>query len=510
MDAPAATVDVDKDQNLTTTTPSPRLTDAPPDHSDDMASYEDHEDLLKDLLDIQYDELTYDYLTGVQKVAAALGSATMLRDCLIIRGDYVYLREEIERIQSHGRQAVAIVGQPGIGKTVFLLAILFYRLERKLPTAIQFRHNYCFIFDEQGVTAHSTDDVPSDRLSRCWALSDSNAIVHQPCADFQAYAALVVQASSPGPDRWKEWLRQKDGVTVAMELPTVLEIGAIIKELGGNTSSTYAYVAKWGPSIRTIVGIVLSGNPSAAEEVELDKANTAAVSICRAYSHYTIAEGSSLVFQRPCHKEGRRLYSLHPFIPTNHLANILESHRKRLKNADSLNLFALLSCHAYTRQAAGWTHEQRMHSRLLAGTEDAGRLQIFNSADGGSDYWLLPSAKLLPGTLAALTTVGGSQSFYWMPLASNFPGIDAVLGDATGRIFALQATIAKSHCSPLEGLRRLWSKLRPAVRTSCSLHVVVVADEHEIADKLVQQFSPELLTGWKEGLGSVSVWSCVL
>ena len=117
MDAPAATVDVDKDQNLTTTTPSPRLTDAPPDavHSDDMAIDEDHKDLLKDLLDVQYDELTYDYLNGVQKVAAALGSATMIRDCLVLRGDYVYLRKEIERLKSHGRQAVTIVGQPGIG-----------------------------------------------------------------------------------------------------------------------------------------------------------------------------------------------------------------------------------------------------------------------------------------------------------------------------------------------------------------------------------------------------------
>lgn len=114
-----------------------------------------------------------------------------------------------------------------LGKTTFLLYLLLYRLQRCCPTAIQLDPDYFFIFDNHGAKySHTNDHNP--RLRDCWALTDSNARVIQPCAAFLSLAKCVVQTSSPRRERWKEWLKQKMGMRIISELPTALEIGAIL------------------------------------------------------------------------------------------------------------------------------------------------------------------------------------------------------------------------------------------------------------------------------------------
>lgn len=66
------------------------------------------------------------------------------------------------------------------------------------------------------------------RLRQCWALADSNANILQPCSAFQSRALLLVQASSPEASRWKEWIKQKQGTCIVSELPTVMEIAAVL------------------------------------------------------------------------------------------------------------------------------------------------------------------------------------------------------------------------------------------------------------------------------------------
>jgi hypothetical protein len=112
-----------------------------------------------------------------------------------------------------------------LGKTTFLFYLLLYRLERKLPTAIQLGALHYFIFDEQGAKVHSLSE-PDLRLKECWALTDSNARVHQPCEPFDD-AKRVILASSPKPERWKEWLKQAEGRYIISDVPSVPEIAAI-------------------------------------------------------------------------------------------------------------------------------------------------------------------------------------------------------------------------------------------------------------------------------------------
>ena len=69
--------------------------------------------------EVQTDALTYDYLTGMKDVARRLDAVAMLQDCLVVRKEYFFLIEELEKLAIKPNRAVAILGQPGIGVSTF-------------------------------------------------------------------------------------------------------------------------------------------------------------------------------------------------------------------------------------------------------------------------------------------------------------------------------------------------------------------------------------------------------
>jgi hypothetical protein len=62
----------------------------------------------------------------------------------------------------------------------------------------------------------------------------------------------------------------------------------------------------------------------------------------------------------------------------------------------------------------------------------------------------------MSGTITSLAGAEPYTSFYWKPSVANYPGVDGVLGDTGGNIYAVQATIAGDHTSPVQGLKKLW------------------------------------------------------
>jgi hypothetical protein len=77
-----------------------------------------------------------------------------------------------------------------------------------------------------------------------------------------------------------------------------------------------------------------------------------------------------------------------------------------------------------------------MHERLGMGGKALSIFQGNNMKD------MQPSTHLLPGALAGLKEAGSSDSFYWIPSVANFPGVDGILGDTDGHVYAIQAMIA--------------------------------------------------------------------
>jgi len=116
---------------------------------------------------------------------------------------------------------------PYLGKSTFLYYVLLRRLEDKLPTAVQLTQRHYYIFDGSGAVVRPSSFFDS-RLSECWALTDSNANVTQPCEAFQSKALRIIQATSPKPARWNEWYKQRSGMWVIVDPPSVPEIAAIL------------------------------------------------------------------------------------------------------------------------------------------------------------------------------------------------------------------------------------------------------------------------------------------
>ena len=120
-----------------------------------------------------------------------------------------------------------LISIPYLGKSTFLVYLLLHRLERRLPTAVQLNADGYFIFNEQGAGFYPLN-THGPGLDACWALADSNEDVYQPCGPFRSRAKFTIQMSSPKPERWKEWIKQRYGVCFIMDLPTVPEMAAIV------------------------------------------------------------------------------------------------------------------------------------------------------------------------------------------------------------------------------------------------------------------------------------------
>ncbi|TPX36095.1 hypothetical protein SeLEV6574_g08093 [Synchytrium endobioticum] len=95
----------------------------------------------------------------------------------------------------------AIVGNAGIGKSLFLKYVLIERLLDALPTAIQ---RICLTTIIFPILVSDTSNITKPT----WALVDSNAEVVIPCHGFvENTQVLIIQATSPKLARYKEWTK---------------------------------------------------------------------------------------------------------------------------------------------------------------------------------------------------------------------------------------------------------------------------------------------------------------
>ncbi|KAI0685535.1 hypothetical protein C8T65DRAFT_712618 [Cerioporus squamosus] len=376
------------------------------------------------------------------------GRSTQLEDILVIRPEYVRLRETMETGYLQDAPAIVGTGNPGVGKTVCLLYLLLCRLERKLPTAIYLMYR-----------------------KESWALSDSNYDIVAPCAAFRRSRARLIHASSPRLDQWKGWMKYKRFSRVIIsDLPRPLEIGAIMKQLGLNTAEAYRFISKWGPCTRTILDL-LRRSPRALPEAEAQleyAARRAAAAICANPATF----GDNLV-QSAAASEGSTLLFISPYRP-------------RDPDTSELCCFDSLSSHALTRAGPAWNFERRVHGYLCS---DSPPLAIFNEHDSST---MQLSQRLLAGRAIGLARCGAYPSFYWLPLTTTYPGVDGVLAD-NGNVYAVWDHF---NCQVLD--KRVW-------------HVVFVTDSEGLAREQADKFAHEL-EDFTLGRAKirVQVWGCVL
>ncbi|RDX40177.1 hypothetical protein OH76DRAFT_1490510 [Lentinus brumalis] len=463
-------------------------------------------------------EWEYTCLHNMHSVVRACGGfVPSLQDILVIRPEYIWLRETIETGYLQTVKAVIVTGHPGIGKTVWLLYLLLHRLERKLPTAIHLFGDTFVIFDDNGATVRDAEDYVQ-MTNDYWALSDANITIRQPCLAFQGSEARIILASSPRPDRWKEWKKYHSGRLLVSDLPCLLDIGAIVRELGLDVAEAYRFTSKWGPCTRTILALLnASSDERASIEKDLTKtAKTAAKAICADPAAYAYPEtqrtpsvGFTILFASPYRlldpDTSQVVGSVHMnySIPTIHLSQIFHIARQSIANVAALQLFSTLALHATARAAPAWDFEKRVHVRLSSNSQP---LDIFTEHHSSK---MQPSQRLLVGTTGPLGQSSEFSSFYWLPSTSNFSGVHGVLANRDN-VYVVQATTADEPDSPVDGLRNVWAKFDRDVREQRVWHVVFVTNSKVLASRHAVEYA-ERLKGFPLGQHKeVNVWGCVL
>ncbi|KAI1787287.1 hypothetical protein LXA43DRAFT_1030030 [Ganoderma leucocontextum] len=292
-----------------------------------------------------------------------------VQDVLVVRPEYVWLEETIESGYLAPANAVMVTGQPGIGKTVFLLYLLLSRLRRQLPTVIQLSSSMIVAFNDRGVFVEPSDTFMN--LRGYLALMDSNSDSVSPSPAYQWSQPRIIQTAPPQTNKWGRWARESSAEVVISALPTPLEIGAVVKASGLDYARAGGLISKWGPCTRTIIELIGDGNGwsiAAREQALFAKAHSAAVSSCE-HAHAFCAMdplqrahsvGTSLVFIHPRRPRDPatnavvQSASCFSYMPTVNLSDIFNKEMRKLVNPDPLaGPFSVLQGPQYVFKSVG-------------------------------------------------------------------------------------------------------------------------------------------------------------
>jgi hypothetical protein len=112
---------------------------------------------------------------------------------------------------------------------MFLLYLLVRRLQERKPVAFQINSNTFAIFDEHGVSLHtsSLDSaflIPED----AWALSNSGEGDGSPCSAFIQRRPHIVHASSPASNCWEGWVTRLSARKYVMDVWSLDEFRTLL------------------------------------------------------------------------------------------------------------------------------------------------------------------------------------------------------------------------------------------------------------------------------------------
>lgn len=454
-------------------------------------------------LDEATTEWEYDCFDGIQDFERVLYTVGYGSSSLIALDEYPLLLEALG--QYHKGKAfnkIVLTGQPGIGKTSFLLYVLLHRLAHKLPTAVHDGGGNFVLFSSSGAATYSVNDRQVAFPEQCWALSDGNDLNPSPCAAFRNSRVFVVYATSPR-DSSMSFVDRMNMLPLVLPLPKVSEIAAVVSTVNqpeGSPESgiedimavpsrrrpmaashVLALVRSWGPCTCLIMDFVRHGTGYAERNAQ-DAVAASAYKLCSGealLSPSGTEAGSSVFFLAPDPAYAlpglRTSTSGSVFIPTDALADIFSAQLRITPTEKALHLLWSLSEHTWAIKE-GLAHERGepwMHARLLGHGRRGQRVGLPIVGPNGEQRTIGPASTLAPGTLACLRRISGRPPTYWIARTSlGFAGVDAVLIDEDC-VYALQAACASENRDPSAGLRALWENLDEDVRGAREWHVVV-------------------------------------
>ncbi|CAA7264998.1 unnamed protein product [Cyclocybe aegerita] len=424
-------------------------------------------------------------------------------DLLLVREEYVHAYDTIlmdtERQPPGHRSAFLVTGQPGIGKTLFLLYVLARRLQEKEPVALQINSSEYALFCEQGVSIHSSESgrVPTG----AWALSDSSDGHRGLCSAFQKPFAHVIHTSSPASSRWKDWVKRLGAIKYIMDVWLPEEFRTLLIMFKLDVLQGKALFDKYGPSPRIIIDILRKRTP---ENGYLQDIKTAAATFARQFlvmfpnieSLDFSGDVSSKIFTVRPNNNDRRLAALS--IPTPLIASALGVAFSSQDQATRHTFFNMLNGHPSLRGAAGWLFESYAHVYFSDPTR--GTLKVYCADQKLAPLSIPYAARMIAGS-TALKNIQPPHNFYWRPRETNYPGVDAVIR-VDNDVYALQFTISSTHRSAADGLKKVHKDMNHI--SNVTWHLVMVGSEQRNAESVRDR--QKLTDGWEV----TQVYACEL
>ncbi|KAI0050835.1 hypothetical protein FA95DRAFT_1593744 [Auriscalpium vulgare] len=147
---------------------------------------------------------------------------------LLIRQEYdlMYQRAE-DMYRRFPMCGVVVTGQPGVGKTASITYIVARHLSERRIIAV-FLAGELFLFTEEGVFTHANPSLARANydlntglpLKHCpWLLIDASSEKHKPPPDSLVRSPKIfpLHLTSPDEDRYKGWLKQREGIILIMD-----------------------------------------------------------------------------------------------------------------------------------------------------------------------------------------------------------------------------------------------------------------------------------------------------
>ncbi|KAH7885728.1 hypothetical protein F5I97DRAFT_1144127 [Phlebopus sp. FC_14] len=287
-------------------------------------------------------------------------------------------------------EGACVIGQPGIGKTAFLIYALVERLRARIPVAFQYYPDTYLLFTEDNVAAYTEDDIgPLRPLPGVWALSDSNQANFLPFSAATMFPMVrVFQATSPATRRWKEWTKQSNIDLYIMDVWRSEELAGLAAILGLDIHRMVELASRWGPSPRTLLKLLRGVRDEMSYEAVVKGAVDEFVWqsrdwLAQAYSLNLENTGpSSVIFIRPQRRKSGFIdrTTCDPFIPTGTIVQYISEALMKQQAQIQTTFFSVMSTRPCARSAAGYIFENAVHAYFLSGRTV--RCEWLSSASG--------------------------------------------------------------------------------------------------------------------------------
>ncbi|KAI9462576.1 hypothetical protein HD554DRAFT_1450554 [Boletus coccyginus] len=405
---------------------------------------------------------TVEYLDLESHLAAVqLFCGALMRKELLVTQEY---RNAMDKFKSNDllyENGASIIGQPGIGKSVFIAYAVIERLREKQLVAVEIAWGdppgAYVVFSEHGVGLHPRSTLLRAYVPDIWAFSDSTALAPIPSPAFLATPHLrIFQTASPDPKRWKRWTVERQVELYIMDLWSVEEIEDLIfisKYNDRDAERIRTLLDMLGPVPRTLITSVANDQVVKVYESHVTEAMGDPDAVTKALLKLdnTINPGSSgIFFVSPLKEEDIIYRGVHTVsIPTRWLVNKLVVELGRHHAAEQMKFFRALSSHPRTRSSAGWVFEEIVHEFLVR----AGSVSVHWYDKNNTSVVKLP-----PGVLNTYADLNAPPPFYWRPDDPSNRGVDSAIV-TNDHIYVIQTTISRKHTTPQDGLNNLWRSM---------------------------------------------------